>query len=277
MDNQKYDLNVLSLGAGVQSTALYLMALNNDLDGQPDCAIFADTQWEPKEVYDQLTRLIAVGSDTIPIHIVTNGSLRDDVLNAVNPRHPSTRVANPPFYTKSAEGETEGKLWRQCTQEYKINPIERKIRELLEYKKGERVKSRVRQWFGISSDEAQRMRDSRVKWIQNYYPLIDRLISRNDCQRYLNDNDFPEVIKSSCIGCPYHSAATWVHMKRNRPEDWSDAVDFDRKMRLGNLPNVKSAAYLSRHCEPLDEAVLRDHDEDQLDLWGEECEGMCGV
>jgi len=271
-----YDLNILCLGAGVQSTAVYLMALHGEFDFMPDCAIFSDTQWEPTEVYEQLNRLIDVGNNTIPIHIVTNGSLRDDYLNAINPDHPNTRVANPPFFTLS-EDKTVGKLWRQCTRDYKIVPIEQKIRALLGYKKGERVKKQVRQWFGISTDEAQRMRDSRIKWIDNYYPLIDKRMSRNDCQRYLNDHGFSEVIKSSCIGCPFHSGATWVNMKKYRPTDWSDAVDFDRKMRLGDLKGSPNKTYLSRHCVPLEEAVLREFDEDQLDLFGEECEGMCGL
>ena len=47
-------LRVLSLGAGVQSTTLALMAARRDIDPMPDCAIFADTGWEPEAVYDHL-------------------------------------------------------------------------------------------------------------------------------------------------------------------------------------------------------------------------------
>lgn len=43
----------ISLGAGVQSTTMLLMSLNGDLE-RADCAIFADTQDEPKAVYDHL-------------------------------------------------------------------------------------------------------------------------------------------------------------------------------------------------------------------------------
>lgn len=46
-------LRVLSLGAGVQSTTLALMAAHGEIE-PPDCAIFADTQWEPAEVYAHL-------------------------------------------------------------------------------------------------------------------------------------------------------------------------------------------------------------------------------
>ncbi|MBP2230768.1 3'-phosphoadenosine 5'-phosphosulfate sulfotransferase (PAPS reductase)/FAD synthetase, partial [Azospirillum agricola] len=47
-------LRVLSLGAGVQSTTLALMAATAEVGPMPDCAIFADTEWEPHGVYEHL-------------------------------------------------------------------------------------------------------------------------------------------------------------------------------------------------------------------------------
>ena len=46
-------LVVISLGAGVQSSTMALMAANGELP-KPDCAIFADTGNEPKAVYTYL-------------------------------------------------------------------------------------------------------------------------------------------------------------------------------------------------------------------------------
>jgi hypothetical protein len=37
-------LRVISLGAGVQSTTMALMAARGEIAPMPDCAIFADTQ-----------------------------------------------------------------------------------------------------------------------------------------------------------------------------------------------------------------------------------------
>ena len=50
-------LRVISLGAGVQSTALALIAAHGEIGPMPDCAIFADTQWEPQIIYDHLNWL----------------------------------------------------------------------------------------------------------------------------------------------------------------------------------------------------------------------------
>ena len=47
-------INVLSLGAGVQSSTMALMAAKGEITPMPDCAIFADTQAEPQSVYDYL-------------------------------------------------------------------------------------------------------------------------------------------------------------------------------------------------------------------------------
>ncbi len=46
-ENRKKALVVLSLGAGVQSSTMAIMAANGELP-KPDCAIFADTGYEPK-------------------------------------------------------------------------------------------------------------------------------------------------------------------------------------------------------------------------------------
>ena len=45
-------LTVISLGGGVQSSVMALMAGESAFDRVPDCAIFADTHWEPPSVYD---------------------------------------------------------------------------------------------------------------------------------------------------------------------------------------------------------------------------------
>ena len=48
------EYTVLNLGAGVQSSCLALMAAMGEVKPMPDFAVFADTQAEPKSVYDWL-------------------------------------------------------------------------------------------------------------------------------------------------------------------------------------------------------------------------------
>lgn len=278
---------MLSLGAGVQSTTVLLLALHGEIAPRPDCAIFADTGWEPQAVYDHLAWLerqaLAGG---IPVHRVTAGNLRQGLLDAAAGRRP--RVANPPFYVRNkdeageyATSDRGGMLWRGCTKEYKVDPIRRQIRRLAEAKAGTgRLPAGcVEQWFGISLDEWRRMRTSDVKYIVNCYPLVDRRMTRGDCVRWLREHGYSVPPKSACLGCPYHSDATWRAMKTERPDEWRATVAFDRAVRRG-LPGVKGEAFVHRSLLPLDLVDLRTGQEGgQLALpgFGEECSGHCGV
>ena len=68
-NNFKYlILTVLSLGAGVQSSAMAVMSARSDLP-PVDCAIFADTGYEPKMVYKYLELLKKVLKNCINFKI----------------------------------------------------------------------------------------------------------------------------------------------------------------------------------------------------------------
>ena len=73
-------IRVISLGAGVQSSVMSLMAARGELE-MPDAAIFADTQWEPKEVYDHLNWLEE--QLPFPVYRVTHGDIRKMSLDTV--------------------------------------------------------------------------------------------------------------------------------------------------------------------------------------------------
>ena len=73
-------LRALSLGAGVQSTTLALMAAHGEIGPMPDCAIFADTGWEPQAVYDHLAWLMSPNVLPFPVHIVSDGNIREQLI-----------------------------------------------------------------------------------------------------------------------------------------------------------------------------------------------------
>jgi len=80
-------LRVLSLGAGVQSTTLALIAAHGIVELMPDCAIFADTGWEPASVYQHPRWLMSKNVLPFPVHIVTAGNIRDNLLDASRGEH----------------------------------------------------------------------------------------------------------------------------------------------------------------------------------------------
>lgn len=249
-------LRLLSLGAGVQSTVLALMAAGGTLPGL-DGVIFADTGWEPKRVYDHLLRLRDVLTEGgIPLHMVANGNLRDD---AINPQH---RYASVPYFVRNPDG-SDGMGRRQCTSEYKLSPINRKVRELLgaaapDFRRVPRGRV-AEQWIGFSTDEIHRVSDARdVLYIRKRYPLIELGMSRKDCERWLRARGWTEVAKSACIGCPFHGNAQWRDLRDNQPAEWADAVEFDKAIRKGGARGLppNGEAFLHRSRVPLDRAPI---------------------
>ena len=163
-------LTVISLGGGVQSTVMALMASRGAFDRVPDCAVFADTHWEPPSIYTHLDWLSKQLG--FPIYLVDNGrSLREDVKALTN-HSGSQNYVDIPVYLKGRDGEGDGIGRRQCTDNYKIRPIRKKIRDLLGLKPRQRVPSgvTVELWLGISTDEAIRMKTSRDRWITQPLP-----------------------------------------------------------------------------------------------------------
>lgn len=268
-------LRFLSLGAGVQSTTLLLMMLNNEIE-RADHVIFADTGWEPKAVYEHLDRLKGLMSQAdMPFHVVSIGNIREDTLT------PNKRVASMPLFMLSPEGKN-GMVRRQCTKGYKIEPLLKKQRELVGLAKGARSKQHLATTIiGISLDESQRMRDASFPWLRNEYPLIDRRMTRQDCIDWCLSHGYETPPRSACIGCPFKSDDEWRRLKHDSPDEFADAVDFDHKLRGANKPlgdMITSVAYLHRARIPLDQVDFRTASElGQESLFDQECQGMCGV
>ena len=272
-------LTVLSLGGGVQSSVMALMAGEGAFGRVPDCAIFADTRWEPPSVYEHIEWL----KDRLrfPLYVVDNGrSLREDVKTLTS--HSGHRnYVDIPVYLKGGDGEPDGIGRRQCTENYKVKPIRRRIREMLGLKPRQRVPAgtTVEMWLGISTDEAIRMKTSRDRWITNRYPLIEAGLSRRDCADWWTARYDRPLERSACAACPFQSRARWVETKRRWPDLFAEAVEIDARLR-GGL-DLRKTPYLHMLRMPLAEAVAFDEAEvraeGQADGFGNECEGHCGV
>ena len=295
-------LRVLSLGAGVQSSCVLLMSCQGVLP-KIDVAIFADTQWEPKAVYKHLAYLETEAKCAgIPLHRVTAGDLRADAIEFRRTGGGSSgepgykRWASMPLYVKNPDG-TIGTINRQCTKEYKIEPIEKFVRREVLGLAPRKVApaNAVEHWFGISADEVYRNRRSLKHWQTFRYPLqvdvaspkrdslFGRGFDRQDCKDWLEAHGYPEPPRSACIGCPFHSDEEWYRLKTTDAEGWADAVAFDLEIRAADAALISSGRFdrliglpfLHRSCVPLAEVAL---DVKAKDLgMANECLGMCGV
>lgn len=274
------EFHVLNLGAGVQSTVLYLMGMQGELDHPFDAAIFADPQDEPQAVYTHLDWLDSLGGPEIIR--ATHGCLGDDLETG---RGDTNRFASIPVFTAVKEGQKIGMIQRQCTYEYKIAVIEKTIRRiLLGLKPRQRIPKdvHVHQYVGFSYDEpkrAARMRGrfNSVPWASCHFPLFDEVMTRGDCLRWLDGFGVPhETPRSACVFCPFHSNAEWRRVKQN-PVDWERACQVDDMLRKEGSAvgrHLDHSLYVHRSCVPL---RLVNLDETQGSLFDMECEGGCGL
>ena len=272
--------NVLSLGAGVQSSCLALMAAKGEIE-PPDFCVFADTGAEPQHVYEWLEWLET--QLPFPVFRVSRGSLTEESLKVhIRKEDGGERVNNLiPAFGLLPDGTKTAAIGRKCTVDYKIAPLNKFTKKRCGISRGQKDVT-VTMWIGISLDEVQRMKLSKEKWSRNRWPLIERRMTRGDCHEWMRKNGYPEAPRSACYYCPFHSDAEWRKLRDNNPVEWRKAIEFDRLLRMTHRDHNKRLnmrVYLHNSCKPLIDVDL-DNDEDKgQQTWDfmAECEGMCGV
>ena len=306
------DVHVLNLGAGVQSSWLYLafMGIIEAPFELPklDVAIWSDTGDEPGaearelglpdtpgSVYAHLDWLRSLNGP--PILTGQKGVISKDLARGDGGH--GNRLASIPAFTQDLKGKI-GKVKRQCTKEYKLEVIGKVLRrDFLGLPKGRSPKGvTVHQYIGLSFDEGGRVaRQRKIKkpnYLVTHFPLWENMITRAQCRIDLAVVVPHRVPRSACVQCPFHDDDEWQRIKAE-PLDWQRAVRADESLRVpGNIVNrnMDAKMYLHRSCQPLvqiDFAALkaekeRDMGEREKILaaqgnlnFAEECLGMCGV
>lgn len=330
----------LSLGAGRQSTALFIMGCEGEVLPKLDAAIFADTQWEPRHVMAHLGRLQQFGAEHgVPVYLASKGSLPLDVLDRqvfatlpawtrIKPYemvpvemgecqvcHGVTPDDSDALFGDSGcedchgggvvpvrwekrlrNGPTDGRIKRQCTPKYKIEPINQQVRLLLgadethvpcryclgtgmrvapwdpeagagdcSICRGSGFQRRVgapaagqhaEQWIGFSTDEIERVSDAGFPGYQTPRFPLLELGWTVEHCNKFTGDRGWQSEKSACKGCPLHDDDIWIDMKANDPEEFAEVVEYDRAFR--NAPGLNADRYLHESRKPLDVAVAEE-------------------
>ncbi len=269
-------INVISLGAGVQSSTMALMISRGELKYDVRAAIFADTQAEPKAVYDWLDWLEK--QLTFPVIRVTKGNLwTENMRPRVSRKTGLTYYKHfVPTFLLDANGK-KGMLPRKCTHDFKLIPIYQALRKIGDIKRGEK-QLRMRSLIGISTDEALRCKPAKFSWVENVYPLIESGLSRKDCLSWMAKNGLPRPPKSACVFCPYHNNGLWADMKQNQPDEFARAVDFEKELnQVAALQGIKGREFLHSKRVPLSDVTFGAAVSEDADHFINECEGLCGI
>jgi len=266
--------HIISLGAGVQSSTMALMAAHGEITPMPEAAIFADTKAEPLDVYRWLEWLEK--QLPFPIHRVT---YKEGLTHSIDRSIESGSISgSPPWFTSNKKGETV-LVSRACTHDFKVHPMQMRVRMISGAKRGEKGRSVL--WLGISTDEMTRMKESRYPHLTHRFPLIEMRVSRGACLHWMEKRGYPSPPKSACVYCPYHNNERWRAIKNNDPVGWAEALRVDALIRNGVRRNGKPPMFAHRSLKPLSEVDFsNDEDRGQMSLdfgFINECEGMCGV
>ena len=260
-------LRALSLGAGIQSITLALMAAHGEIDGPlPDVALFADTGEEPAPVMEQLRWLASDNVLPFPVETVANDvALGDSLLDR---RTGESRFVSVPFFTAGG-----GQARRQCTRESKVEPLQKRQRELLGYRPRQRIPERSCEvWIGFTTDEIVRCGAAFEHWVVNRYPLVEKRMSLLDCIAWLERHEYPVPMRSRCTCCPYRTNRDWHDLKVRDPVGFERACELDDAVRHG--AGMREAAFLHSSRRPLRQVDLSAHDDPKLDFG---CGGQCGT
>jgi len=197
-------IRTLSMGAGVQTTALLLMDPK-----RYDYVIFADTGDEKEETYyyiDKYLKPFCKENDVPWITVKHNKgfSLMEWCMKR--------KIL--PIRTR-----------RWCTMDFKVKPINRFIRTL-----GATMKNPVICTIGISYDEAVRAHLSKydVKYVVKEFPLIEQKITRNMCYKIIEEKGYPIPPKSGCDYCMFNKRSHFRELYKKHPERFKKIVEMEK-------------------------------------------------
>lgn len=243
-------IRALSFGAGIQSTAMLVLAARQEIDFP--LAIMADTGAENPATLDYIDTYARPFAEEYGIELVVvkhaKETLTERVLRQKGVTIPMRNSA------------TGGPLLRGCTRDFKVRPIAAELK-----RRGATRAAPAVVALGISWDESERMRDSTVPYEVFDFPLIDRRMRRDQCMTLIQSAGLPVPPKSACWMCPYTSLARWREMATSQPGVFAQAVAFEDGVNDKQRRNDRPVLWLSDAMRPLRDAV----DTDQLDMFAE--------
>lgn len=235
-DWKKEPLQVLSMGGGVQSTAM-LGLIKMGLLPKPDIVVHADTGSELPETEVHIEEVVKPACEAlgIPFAIARShrGTLHDDYM----------RLRAIPMIGV-----------RSCTKNFKIDPQRRLVREIVGRGRGSPL---AVFWLGITTDEerrslvkkkdhpryGQRNIDTDVQWAHTSYPLLDVYPqSRADCER-VNAMMGWTIGKSGCFCCPYMGVKSHQRVRKDYPELFAISVLMERTVEARLAEEGKTLKY----------------------------------
>ena len=203
-------MNVLSMGGGVQTTAMLIMWRD-----KYDYVIFADPGDEMPETYWYIEQYLKpyAGDKWITV------------------RRPGPSLYDNCYQKK----EVPYIQHRECTREFKIQPINKMLSKL-----GATAKNPAHIDIGISGDETGRIGKAekyKVRSRIKHYPLAEQHITRDRCKQIIKDHGWPVPEKSGCYYCGLQPRHMIRKLRYTHPELYRKAMELEKN--AGKPLNVR--------------------------------------
>ena len=167
----------------------------------------------------------------------------------------------------------DGQVRRQCTPMFKIEVLERYIRNLLGVRamrqRNGTYPARVLGLIGIAADEIIRVKPSTTPWITLAHPFVDAGVRKADEAALLRAHGWAVPEKSACKFCPFHGDDYWRFLRDRYPSEFQDAIAFDEEFR--KLPKMHGETFVHSSRKPL--ALVNFGA--ARETFGNECSGLC--
>ena len=228
------DVQAWACGGGTQSGAIATL-IGDGILPRPDLCYMTDTGRERSSTWPFVEGFIRpqIARVGCVLEIVPASKFASLELVSVK------TILLPGYTTQSG---AVGKLSAFCSGKWKRDVAERYLRSI--------GIETATNWIGISTDEVRRVRTAHRGWLKLWYPLIFAArMSRLDCVQAIRSKGWLGAIPhSACRICPNLSDDEWQEMKQEQPEDFADACQTDRELRL-----IDPHWWMHPSCTPLDE------------------------
>lgn len=196
----------ISFSGGVESTTMALL-----FGGSAD-AIFSDTGWEHKKMYE---RLETVESEIRKVHP------NFKVIKVKNEKYESLQayIKEQKFFPNI--------MARYCTRMFKIEPIDKFL------KSDEPVELMI----GLNADEGDRVGNhGLVKNVTYSYPLLENGITRAACIEILTKANLlpsfpPYMSRGGCVGCFFKTKKEFIAMRLLSPDEFNNVEKLENEVQ----------------------------------------------
>ncbi len=197
---------ILSMGAGVQTTALLIKCPERYKDGY---IVFADTGDEKAKTYWYIEKYLKPFCEEKNLKWVTVKNKNYDSLMDWSMKKKRLPIV----------------MSRHCTKNFKITPMEQYARSI-----GATDKNPIYLDIGISIDESHRANFTKYekKYLIKEWPLVDLKISRKMCYDIIKEHGWPLPVKSGCDFCPFMPRSEMKKLSYENPERFAKIVAMEK-------------------------------------------------